>query len=183
MAVKSKQDDRSETTRAQEEEPVPSYEEALAGSAGSSSSALQQAASSAAPPSHGQHGSGKVSSGPPPPPKTTKATTPSIAANSYPFPSAPRQQGYGQSPYQPDGTLRIAIVQSDGQVLPLHATAVRRGPRAGRRFLLALFWAVTLYIILGALMGMIIEMADQSNQPTTPPGWKHHHSDQKIRIR
>lgn len=112
--------------------------------------------------------------------------------NMYPFPSLGTQRGgYGQSPYQSDGTLRIVIQQapvphvsrsSQAFLLPLPATTERRGPRAGRRFCYALFWALILYCIFTMATGMVIghlENKRGTNSPPTggPPGWHHHHDD------
>lgn len=118
-----------------------------------------------------------------------QANTSAHGQRTYPFPSLGSQnEGYGQSPYQSDGTLRIVIAhapQTDGTtLLPLHATPLqqRRGPRAGRRFCASFFWALVLYIIMGTVLGIVLDLDDDTMPPRKrptggPPGWHHHHGD------
>lgn len=109
----------------------------------------------------------------------------------YPFPSlGTERDGYGQSPYQPDGTLRIPIgstsMNASGDPnLPFPASQSRRGPRAGRRFCAAFFWAVILYMcIISIYVGIDGNHIDHPTHPHPPhppkggpPGWHHHHGD------
>lgn len=172
MTVKGKQDQKTAVTRAGEgDEQVPTYQESVAGS-----SSVPVATASDAPAQAQQTGDKGAAAGPagPDPASSTPSQAPG-PGNLYPFPSAPIQPGYGQSPYQVDETARIAIDGQGGQLLPLHAAVVRRGPRAGPRFLAAFFWALVFYLILGTVMGTFMEMQDRAKQPKTPPGWKHHH--------
>lgn len=155
------------------QESVPSYEEATTGGSTATTS----------------------------PPAQKPASTPNQtngATQLYPFPSlGTANAGYGQSPYQSDGTLRIAISPAashgnagpDGPLLPLPGSQARRGPRAGRRFCVAFFWAIVLYIILGIVTGAIIDMDNEARHKPTkpsppsggPPGWHHHHDGNRHR--
>jgi hypothetical protein len=167
MTVKG--DDKIAVQRTENEEEVPSYQEAVAGGSSTSTTAP------AAPPQNAGGVGGAKGSGP------ASAAVPPTQQNSlYPFPV---QTGYGQTPYNPDSTTRILIVPGDGNLLPLHATTGSRRPGAGKRFLIALFWAVIVYMILGAIGGMIAESIEESNQPKTPPGWKHHHGHGKDTVK
>lgn len=159
---------RSATTSAAAEQ-VPSYEEAT-------SSRPPQ-------PSNVQHNS------------IAKGAHPNVSSTQnsqrlYPFPSlGTEREGYGQSPYQSDGTLRIPIgpttaLNANNPNLPFPGLQSRRGPRAGRRFCVALFWAVILYMcIVSIYVGLDGNQIDRPNHPHPPPkggppGWHHHHGDQ-----
>lgn len=168
MTVKGDDARKDAVTRgsgAEEQEQVPSYQEAVAGT---SSATSQQASNAAAPSSTGKVATASADTPAPP------AAAQPQQSNMYPFPSQSTQPGYGQSPYQPSGSVPPVIVQGD-TLLPLHATEARRGPRAGRRFFIALFWALVLYMILGAVTGTLVQMQERAHQPKTPPGWHHHH--------
>lgn len=153
-------------------EEVPSYEEAT----------------NSRPPQaqvQNNNGKGNPSSSPS---QSDNATTDHHSQRLYPFPSlGTEREGYGQSPYQPDGTLRIPIGSSTNvtnvngdPLLPFPGSQSRRGPRAGRRFCVAFFWAVILYMcivsIYVGLDGNHIHSPD-THPPTKggPPGWHHHH--------
>lgn len=170
MTTKGQEVDKAVVARVNEDEEVPSYQEAIAGGS----------TKAQAPPLLNQTEASKSA-------KKSDTQAPSASSqqnaltqvNLYPFPSMPIQPGYGQSPYQIDGTTRIAIIASDGQSLPLHATGITPGPPAGKRFLTAFFWAILLYMILGAIMGTAMQMEENAHQPKTPPGWHHHHGGHK----
>jgi hypothetical protein len=162
MTIKGDDSKKDAVTRTEEEqEQVPSYQEAVQG--GSSSSQQPEVAAAS--------NSGKNHTTAP-----AQSSSQQQSNSMYPFPtiSAPPQPGYGQSPYQPTGTLPIVIVR-ESDLLPLHATTPTRGPTAGRRFIFAFFWAVLLYMIMGAVTGALVQMSENSHQPKTPPGWHHHH--------
>lgn len=172
MATKTGKAPSPQEGTSQDGERVPTYEEATTG---------QSAA--AAP-----------SVAPPPPPSQQQKHTSSV----YPFPSLGTERDeYGQSPYQRDGTLRVAIARpgevagaaggSNAPLLPVPVSSLqqphpaRRGPRAGRRFCAALFWAVVLYCLLTLATSALVEYIDDNNGPRKhpptggPPGWHHHH--------
>lgn len=176
MTIKADKSSKTAITRSadeeQEQEAVPSYQEAV--SSASSSAPTQQTVSDTASSSVPSKGAAVI---PPPSSASAAAAAPSSQqqpTNLYPFPSLPSQHGYGQTPYPSDGTVRIAIVQGQG-LLPLHATSIRQGPSAGKRFLLAFCWALLLYMIMASITGAIVGEVERSHQPKTPPGWKHHH--------
>jgi hypothetical protein len=168
MTVKGDDSKKDAVTRDsvnEEQEQVPSYQEAT------SSSTTSEPSNAAAPSSTSSTGKPATASADD---TAAPAAVPSQQSSMYPFPSRTTQPGYGQSPYQSSGTVPIVIGQGDN-LLPLHATEARRGPRAGRRFLTALFWALVLYMILGAVTGTLVQMQERAHQPKTPPGWHHHH--------
>lgn len=158
-------------------EQVPSYEEAT----------------SSRPPQPSNSGLqyNSIAKGAPPAIPSNQANTSSVndSQRLYPFPSlGTEREGYGQSPYQPDGTLRIPIGstslnQSGEPNLPSPASQSRRGPRAGRRFCTAFFWAVILYMcIVSIYVGLDGNHIDRPTHPHPPskggpPGWHHHHGD------
>ena len=164
MTVQGSSDQKADiVAKTQDEaEQVPTYQEAVAGS----SSSAPAPANAGAGVTEGKGGGSAA-----------------VLGSTYPFPSASTQPNYGQSPYQANGTARIVIVQGGAQGLPFPATAVQRGPRAGRRFLIAFFWAIVLYLILGLVMGTVMEMEEGAHHPRTPPGWKHHHGNDDWEIK
>ncbi|PWN89241.1 hypothetical protein FA10DRAFT_267813 [Acaromyces ingoldii] len=111
-----------------------------------------------------------------------------VATSVYPFPSregsapsagvASGGVPYGQSPYQPHGTLRIAIVPSQSQ-LPTHI--IQLDPhdnytrRARSRFCSAFFFAIVLYAILSMSISAVWYENEGPGSIPRHGGQRHRH--------
>lgn len=155
---------KEDIERGGEDEPVPSYEAATSSSAGAQTSASSMAVDGRAP----------------------AATT-----NIYPFPSSGSSTTtataqYGESPYQPQGTVRIAIVpssfqglQGQGQALPTHLIHLQPdnhyARRARGRFCSAFFFAIVLYAILSMSISAVWYQNEGPGSLPPPRHGDHNH--------